>query len=69
MGELCRQIRVRSNERWGQSQGYAWWMIGGKAIKVDELAAGMSDVALKGSEVKTLDNVAMVARGRAALKG
>jgi len=44
------------------------WMIGGKSIKVDELAAGMIDIALRGSEVETLDNPAMIARGQATLK-
>jgi len=41
-----------------------------KSIRVDELAVGMIDVAINGSEDETLeDNEAMVKRGRRVLNG
>lgn len=43
-------------------------MFSNLTIQIDELAAAMLDIALHGNENDTLDNPAILLRGREALK-
>lgn len=61
---------VRPGAVLAKDTGMPGWAVGlTMSVKVDHLAATMIDVALNGSEIKTIENAALGSRGKTLLEG